>query len=317
MTYPHANPFDQAPAESEGKMAFGTLRVFTNKVNLVKGAEYIMDSLGIDPEPDSPLNRLTDKSGNLWTFRGKQNTSNGSHTHVIPVITRKASDGRLYNDFRDFMYWDKDVCQRVTIPSLQKHFGAKLAGIWGKSAEVQAEVIEVEDGAYKRQAFRIVTVFKTREERETAETAFFGQFQQTADQIADEMMGEDPIPWDADGKPIESAPVGMSKEAATALLPTLYAASGQDKDKFLAQLSGMPVVIEALGVGKDELGKSPEIIAIYADSLIRKVWDEFQQDDKIEPQDRKGEFLNWLKADTVLLQVLGGIDSPVVKAVTG
>ena len=90
-----------------------------------------------------------------------------------------------------------------------------------------------------------------------ARTAFFSQFQQSgaeiAGEIADEMFGEDPIPFG------EDKPVGMTKEAATALLPTLYAASGQDKDKFLAQLNGMPVVLTALG-GID----APEIAAVYS-----------------------------------------------------
>lgn len=249
------NPFVHPPAEQEGKMAFGTLRVYTNKVNLTKGAEYIMDSLGIDPDPDSSLNRLTDKSGNFWAFRGKQKAPNGTHTHVIPVITRRASDGRLYNDFRDFLYWQNDVCQRVTIPSMKQHFGQKLEGIFGKSAEVQAEVIEIEDGDYTRQAFKILKVFKTKEEREAAETAFFSQFQQGADEIADEIPGfnDEPMPWEDQ----EPKKVGMSKEQAVALLPTLYAASGNDKEKFLKQLEGMPVVVEALG-GLD----APEVTAI-------------------------------------------------------
>jgi hypothetical protein len=269
MTHPHvdpnqtsSNPFDKPAAASEGRMAFGTLRVFTRKVNLTKGAEYIIDNLGIDLDnPDGPLNRLTDRNGNLWTFRGKQLTPNGSHTHVIPVITRRASDGRLYNDFRDFMYWQNDVCQKVTMPSLQKFFGQKLGGIWNKTAQVQAEVVEVEDGDYKRQAFKVIKVFKTKEDREAAETKFFSQFQQIGTEIADdipgfgnEMDGEDPIPFGNDDKP-----VGMNKEAATALLPTLWAASGQVKDKFLDQLNGMPVVLTALG-GID----APEIQAIYS-----------------------------------------------------
>lgn len=260
MTYPHVNPFEDGPAQSEGKMAFGTLRLFTEKVNLVKGAEYIMDDLGIDPDPSSPLNRLTDKSGNFWAFRGKQKDSHGAYTHVIPVITRRASDGRLYNDFRDFMYWQNDVCQRVTIPSLQQFFGPKLKGVFDKSAEVQAEIVEIQDGQYTRQAFKVVKVFKDQAEREAAETAFFSQFQQSGAQIADEIPGFDPegvdapVPWEDDNKP-----VGMSKDDAVKLLSTLWMASGQDKDKFLAQLNGMPVVLTALG-GID----APEIVAIYS-----------------------------------------------------
>jgi len=243
-------------------MAFGTLRVFTNKVNLVKGASYIADALHIDPDPASPLNRLTYKDGNLYEFKGKQQVPNGAHTHVIPVITRRASDGRIYNDFRDFMYWQNDVCQRVTIPSLQKFFGAKLAGIWGKSAEIQAEVVEIDDKGYTRQAFKIVKIFKTQAERETAETAFFSQFQQSGAEIAGDIPGfeDEPMPWGADGKPVEaSAPVGMTKEAAANLLDTLWVASGQDKDKFLAQLNGMPVVLAALGSID-----APEIVAVYS-----------------------------------------------------
>jgi len=263
MTHPHvaSNPFDAPAAQSEGKMAFGTLRVFTNKVNLTKGASYIAEALGIDPDPASPLNRLTYKDGNLYEFKGKQKLPNGQHTHVILVITRRASDGRIYNDFRDFMYWQNDVCQRVTIPSLQKFFGAKLDNIWGgkKSAEVQAEVVEIDDKGYTRQAFKIIKVFNTQDEREAAETKFFGQFNQSGAEIADDIPGfeDEPIPWGADGKPVESAPVGMTKDAAAALLPTLYAASGQDTDKFLAQLNGMPVVLAAIG-GID----APEIVAI-------------------------------------------------------
>jgi hypothetical protein len=261
MTYPHVNPFEDGPAQSEGKMAFGTLRVFTNKVNLVKGAEYIVDDLGIDPDSNSSLNRLTDKNGNFWTFRGKQKVSNGQHTHVIPVITRKASNGHLYNDFRDFMYWQNDVCQRVTIPSLQAHFGPKLAGIWGKSAEVQAEVVEVEDGEYKRQAFKIVKVFKDRAEREAAEQAFFAQFNQTGAEIADEIPGFDPE-IDAPVPGIDK-PVGMAREDAVKLLSTLWAAAGQDKDKFLAQLEGMPVVTAALGIPEAApVDSAPEVKAI-------------------------------------------------------
>lgn len=240
------NPFDK-PAAPSITTHFGTLRVITNQVELKKGASYIIDALGIDPDPDSQLNKITDDKGNLKEFRGKQLSPGGRNTHVIVIITTRNKDGLLYNACRDFMYWGKDVCQRMTIPSLQAHFGHKLGGIFNKSAEVHAEAVEIEDRGYFPQAFRIVKVFKTQAEREVAEQAHFSQLHQaeaqTADQIADEMLGEEPIPFgDEDDKPI-----GMSKSAAEALLPTLWTASGQDKDKFLAQLNGMPVVLDALG----------------------------------------------------------------------
>lgn len=250
------NPFDQPAAPSEPRKTFGTLRILTKKVNLLKGASYIVDDLGIDPDPSSHLNKLTDQNGNLKEFRGKQVTPSGMHTHVIVILTQQNKDGQSYNACRDFMYWDKDVCQRVTIPSLQTFFGSKLKGITqNKSAEVQAEIVEIPDGEYTRQAYKITKVFKTQAEREAVETAFFAQFNQTPDQIGDEMLGEDPIPFGDE----KDKPVGMSKDAATALLATLWTASGQNKDAFVAQLNGMPVVLTALG-GID----APEVVAIYS-----------------------------------------------------
>lgn len=254
MTYPHvSNPFETPATESEGRMSFGTLRIFTNKVNLVKGASYVVNALGIDPDPNSPLNCLTDKNGNLWELRGKQLASNGMHTHVLVVITQRASDERLYNNFRDFMYWQADVCQRVTMPSLKQHFGDKLQQIWGKSAEVQAEIVEIEDGGYTRQAFKILKVFDSPEARQKAEEAFFSQFHQTGDNIADEIPGfeDESVPWDEnDG----GGEVKMSKQQALDLLPTLWIASGQNFEKFKTQLEGMPVVTAALGgIDADEI----------------------------------------------------------------
>ena len=264
MTHPHIqtpgadNPFDQPAAPSKGRMMFGPLRIVTNKVDLEKGALYIVDALGIDPDPNSPLNRITDESGNLREFKGKRLTPSGQHTHVIVVITTRSKDGQLYNACRDFLYWDRDKSQKVTMPSLRAFFGRLLEGVTnGKSAEVQAEIVEIPDKQWTRQAFKVVKVFKDQAEREAAETAFFSQFNQaqTPNDIVDEMLGEDPIPFGND----DDKPVGMTKEAAVALLPTLWTASGQDKAKFIAQLSGMPVVLTALG-GAD----APEVVAIYS-----------------------------------------------------
>lgn len=271
MTHPHVsdNPFEQPAAESEGRMAFGALRVFTRKVNLTKGASYVLDALGIDPDnPDSPLNRLTYKDGNLYEFKGKQLAPAGNNTHVIVVITQRASDGRIYNNFRDFMYWDKDKSQKVTMPSLRAFFGRLLEDVVaGNSAEVQAEIVEIQDKQWTRQAFKIVKRFKDQAEREAAETAFFSQFQQTGAEVAAEIPGfeDEPMPWSDDGKPVvtapSDAPVSMTKKQAVDLLPALWIASGQDKSKFLAQLAGdgMTVVLAALG-GIDV----PEITAVHS-----------------------------------------------------
>jgi len=270
MTHPHIqtpgadNPFDQPAAPSKGRMMFGPLRIVTNKVDLERGALYIVDALGIDPDPNSPLNRITDESGNLREFKGKRLTPSGQHTHVIVVITTRSKDGQLYNACRDFLYWDRDKSQKVTMPSLRAFFGRLLEGVTnGKSAEVQAEIVEIPDKQWTRQAFKVVKVFKDQAEREAAETAFFSQFQKTGAEIAGDIPGFDdkPMPWGDDGEPVaqDDKPVGMTKEAAVALLPTLWTASGQDKAKFIAQLSGMPVVLTALG-GID----APEVVAIYS-----------------------------------------------------
>jgi hypothetical protein len=198
----------------------------TNKINLVKGASYV--------EPG--LNR---QDGTPWEFRGKMKADNGQHTHVIPIIQAKNSSGQDYNAFRDFMYWGSDPVYQITFPSLKEHFGNKLEGIWEKSAFVQAEVVDVDDNGYSKQAFKIVLVFPNRQEMETAETAHFAQFNQGAEQIADDIPGFD--------EPEDDAPVGMTKQQAVDLLPTLFAASGNDYEKFEEQLEGMPVVITALG----------------------------------------------------------------------
>ncbi len=253
------NPFEAPAAPSQGKMTFGTLRIITNRVNLETGAILTVSDLGIDPDPDSHLNKITDDNGNLKEFRGKRATPNGKSTHVITVITTRAKQGHMYNAARDFMYFDNDVCQRAAMPALKKHFGSQLKGIVGKTAEVQAEVVEIKEKdkkgkidpmtgevrIYARQAFKVVKVFKTADEREAASDAFYSQFSQTSDEIADEIPGFD-AEIDAPVPGIDK-PVGMTKPAAEALLPTLWAASGQDKAKFTAQLEGMPVVLEAVG----------------------------------------------------------------------
>jgi len=221
------NPFDApAPEGGQQKFYFGRLRIVTNKVNLVKGASYV--------EPG-----LTGKNGEPWEFRGKMKVDDGQHTHVIPIIQARNSSGQDYNAFRDFMYWGSDPVYRVTFPSLKEHFGEKLEGIWGKSAFVQAEVVDVDDNGYSKQAFQIVKVFKDRQEMEAAETAHFAQFNQTPDEIANDIPGFD--------EPEDDKPVGMTKEQAVNLLPTLHAASGGDYEAFRKQLEGMPVVVAALG----------------------------------------------------------------------
>jgi hypothetical protein len=221
------NPFDAPPPEGgQQKFYFGRLRLVTNKINLVKGASYV--------EPG-----LNNQNGKPWEFRGKMKADSGQHTHVIPIIQAKNSSGQDYNAFRDFMYWGSDPVYQVTFPSLKEHFGDKLDGIWGKSAFVQAEVVDVDDNGYSKQAFRIVEVFANRQAMEAAETTHFAQFSQTPEEIADDIPGFD--------EPGDDAPVGMTKEQAVNLLPTLSAACGGDYEKLKAQLEGMPVVVKALG----------------------------------------------------------------------
>lgn len=267
--------FDQ-PADEETKTRFGMLRIFARRVKLEKGASYIMDDLDIDPDnPDSPLNRLTDNSGNLWEFRGKQPTPGSMTRHVVVVVSCTDRNSEPYNEFQDFMMFKSDACYRVTFPTLEKFFGGhKLPDIWGagKTAHVHAEVVKFTEAGkggqdFNRYALRIVKAFKDQAEREAAETAFFSQFQQTGAEVAGEIPGfeDKPMPWGDDGKPVVTAPtdapVTMSKETALTLLKPLWIASGQDVNKFLAQLAGdgMKVALAAMG-GID----APEIVAVYS-----------------------------------------------------
>jgi hypothetical protein len=222
-----SNPLAGPPPEGgQQKTYFGKMRLVTNSVDLVKGAAYAEAG-------------LTDRDGNPYEFRGKLKKDDGAgqHTHVIVVIQAKNRDGADYNAFRDFMYWGSDKCQQTTMPNLRQHFGEKLDGIFGKSAWVQAGITEIEDGDYTRQAFVVNEVYKTRQEMETASVTHFSQYNQTPQQIADDIPGFD--------EPEE--PAGMSKEQATEVLPALFAASGSNYDAFVELVKKTPVVFGAFG----------------------------------------------------------------------
>lgn len=158
------NPFENEPENSGGKMVFGTYRMVTNRIDFETGNAGYSDP------------RYTDKNGQPRHFKAKVLNPKSKNVHVIQDLTCTAKDGHTFVQFRDFMYWAKDVCHQAAMPSHKEHFGPKLEGIYGKTAEVQVELIELDDKGYNRQCFKIVKVFKNIAERESARDSYFSKF---------------------------------------------------------------------------------------------------------------------------------------------
>lgn len=213
------NPFREPAPKARGKSYFGRLEIQTHSVELESGASYVVPG-------------ITYPDGNLREFRGKKKKDDGSgqHTHVIVTVETRNREGNTYKAARDFLYWQDDVCQRVTIPSLQEHFGKDLSGIWGKSAWVQARIEEIEDGDYTRQAFVVERVFDNRQQMEDASMEFFDNSSQNED-----------IPWDDDEPDADDTAVESAFDVSK-VLPTFWESSGKDKGAFLNMLKATPVV---------------------------------------------------------------------------
>lgn len=166
------NPFETPPESTGAKMGFGDLQINVNRVELEKGASYTIPG-------------LTNKDGELFPFKGKKLTPDGSNRHVILKIIKRKKDGELYTIFSHFMYWTKDVQCKISYPALQKVFGEKLTDglTWknNKSSIVPIQYEEVEFTEEGRtspgRAFKVVKVFKSQAEREAAETQHFARFQ--------------------------------------------------------------------------------------------------------------------------------------------
>lgn len=173
-----SNPFSEPAQGGSAKMVFGTYKLTVNGVDLVSGyAGYT------DP-------RYLDKDGNAWNFKGKQLNPKSKNFHIVQDLTLERKDGTEYVAFRDWMYWEKDVCYKAAYPSHKKLFGDDLAGIFGKTAEVQAEEVEVDDKGYSRKCYKIVKVFKNKAERQKAREAYFSQFAKDSNGHADEATNE-------------------------------------------------------------------------------------------------------------------------------
>lgn len=166
------NPFETPPESTGAKMGFGDLQVIVNRVKLEKGASYTIPG-------------LTNKDGELFPFKGKKLTPDGTNRHVILKIIKRKKDGELYTVFSHFMYWAKDVQCKISYPALQKVFGEKLTdGLTWKSGKssivpIQYEEVEFEEAGRTSpgRAFKVVKVFKSQAEREQAETQHFARFQ--------------------------------------------------------------------------------------------------------------------------------------------
>lgn len=146
---------------------FGPLKILVNKIKTQAGAKYALPG-------------ILGKEGQPYEFKGKQLAADGDKTHVILVLEAVNKDGQTYHAIRDGVSFDPTIIKaRAALIDVmgQNFYGDYFAG--GKSVEVEIEEMptgEKTNTDKDKTTFKVLRVFKSRDERMTAEKEYFSKF---------------------------------------------------------------------------------------------------------------------------------------------